>query len=159
MRQPLAQAVCLTGACSLPQTARKESHNRSHARTRTRTRTRTHPHPQGHSPDGAMWVSSEMKCIADHCPKFGLFPPGHLLSSALYDAKPGAQPVRYFKPAWCVVSLLFSVSVSLHQSLSSVSRSLSLSLSLLFLAPGKRRRRRRRGIVVRDFFVDCCWSV
>lgn len=54
---------------------------------------------QGHGADGALWVSSEMKCIADQCPRFAVFPPGHFLSSAIYDAKPGC-PVRYFKPDW-----------------------------------------------------------
>jgi hypothetical protein len=42
-----------------------------------------------------------MKCIADQCATFGLFPPGHVLSSSIYDAKPG-RPVGYFTPDWWV---------------------------------------------------------
>ena len=58
---------------------------------------------KGHSDDGAVWVSSEMKCLVGNCAKFQLFPPGHVLSSALYDDADAAAvviPTRYFKPDW-----------------------------------------------------------
>ena len=52
----------------------------------------------GHSKEGHLWVTSEMKAIAQQCPKFSLFLPGHRLSSAAYDEQ--KPPERYFAPDW-----------------------------------------------------------
>jgi len=48
-----------------------------------------------------------MKAICEACPKFQLFPPGHRLTSAAYDAGEGkAAPERYFKPDWYVLVVI-----------------------------------------------------
>lgn len=44
---------------------------------------------------GRLWVSSELKAIADACPAPRVFPPGHVLDSRL-----GPEPVPYRRRAW-----------------------------------------------------------
>jgi hypothetical protein len=41
-----------------------------------------------------MWVSSEMKALADMCVSFDDFPPGHY-----FDSRTG-QLVRWYQPSW-----------------------------------------------------------
>jgi asparagine synthase (glutamine-hydrolysing) len=48
----------------------------------------------GWGSDGAVWIASEMKALHDDCPKFELFPPGHLYSSA------GGGFRRWYNPEW-----------------------------------------------------------
>jgi asparagine synthase (glutamine-hydrolysing) len=48
----------------------------------------------GHDEQGHLFVASEMKTIADVCPSFREFPPGHYMLS---DA---GEPIAYFQPAW-----------------------------------------------------------
>ncbi|MEX1311927.1 MAG: asparagine synthase B [Candidatus Sulfomarinibacteraceae bacterium] len=46
----------------------------------------------GHGPDGGFWFGSEMKAIAEVCPDFEQFPPGHVFS--------GGRLRRYSDPEW-----------------------------------------------------------
>ncbi|MEW6743779.1 MAG: asparagine synthase B [Planctomycetota bacterium] len=48
----------------------------------------------GRDGDGNLFVASELKALADVCPSFEDFPPGHYLTRSL-DA-----PKRYYEPAW-----------------------------------------------------------
>ena len=46
----------------------------------------------GHGVDDSLWFASEMKAIAEICPSFEQFPPGHVFS--------GGRLRRYWDPAW-----------------------------------------------------------
>jgi len=46
----------------------------------------------GHGQDGSLWFASEMKAIAEICPRFEQFPPGYVYS--------GGRLQRYYEPAW-----------------------------------------------------------
>ena len=48
----------------------------------------------GRDEHGALWVASEMKAIADTCPEFEEFPPGHVWTRGM------DKPQLYFEPAW-----------------------------------------------------------
>jgi len=43
---------------------------------------------------GSVWIASEMKALHEDCPKFELFPPGHLYSSAHGGLR------RWYNPEW-----------------------------------------------------------
>lgn len=47
----------------------------------------------GHDAMDRMWISSEMKALADVCPQFEAFPPGHYYT-------PETGFVKYYQPAW-----------------------------------------------------------
>ncbi|HEX4854927.1 asparagine synthase B [Arenimonas sp.] len=48
----------------------------------------------GHDGDGRLWVASEMKALARHCPDVAVFPPGHV-----FDSATGAL-LRFHERAW-----------------------------------------------------------
>ena len=47
----------------------------------------------GHTEDGALAFSSEMKCLETFCVQFQVFPPGHYLTKELYES--GTGPVKF----------------------------------------------------------------
>ena len=49
----------------------------------------------GRDEQGHLFVASEMKALTDACKTVEEFPPGHYL-----DSRKGADPIRYFNPAW-----------------------------------------------------------
>ncbi|VAI06731.1 unnamed protein product [Triticum turgidum subsp. durum] len=48
----------------------------------------------GRGSDGSVWIASEMKALHEDCPKFELFPPGNLYSSAAGGFR------RWYNPQW-----------------------------------------------------------
>ncbi|KAF7042250.1 hypothetical protein CFC21_051903 [Triticum aestivum] len=48
----------------------------------------------GRGSDGSVWIASEMKALHEDCPKFELFPPGSLYSSAAGGFR------RWYNPQW-----------------------------------------------------------
>jgi len=48
----------------------------------------------GHDAEGAVWVSSEMKALADACVTFEDFPPGHYFDSR------GGKVLPWYRPLW-----------------------------------------------------------
>lgn len=49
----------------------------------------------GRDDNGNLYVASEMKALTPVCRSVAVFPPGHVLDSAV-----GPEPVRYYDPAW-----------------------------------------------------------
>lgn len=48
--------------------------------------------------DGAVWLSSELKALSDHCREFRQFPPGHFYDSSL----PKEKFQKYYNPVWTI---------------------------------------------------------
>jgi len=51
----------------------------------------------GYGSDGSVWISSEMKAIAEHCCRFDIFLPGHSFTTSRTES---GKMKRWYEPVW-----------------------------------------------------------